>query len=356
MTLLKNKVVVLCLAAVLLPAVGCGGAGTSNTPDGEISPFAASLAPSQWKGGDWTFEKIEIAYYAWDGLAWIKRFVVTGMGTLTIDGGGVGGATSVASVNDGAAQHTAPGYTLDGVTVGDALTLSGHVDGTTVSLMLTGPGGYELRLACAPYDGSVTDDAAGAWVSAFSFEGVGGLSTPDTYGATDSFVSEVLWIGPATSNPQAVPVSFGNAPSIYMDGAYSGDGGTNMAYYDTARSDWSNEEIGYDIELTFTGETVEGTITFDSLNVGDRSDFEGYVTGDTIPVKGRIVGSIVFLEACDASHPEFDWRLIWAPGWLHTQTPVAPPGSVREFYAQYGVHTQTDEHYGGQCWCDMDRQ
>ncbi len=351
----RTQLFILLLASILVPAVGCGGASTSTTPADEISPFAASLAPSQWKDGEWVFTHLRVTYHVWDdvGGAWVERAVKTGPGTLTMSAGGVGGWAEVVSLYDGVTEHTTHGHWQDGFAAGDTLVISGHIDGTTVGLIGTVPSGTELRMMTAPYDAYVEHDAAGRWTWGEYFEGVGGISLPGTYGGSAT-VSHVTWMGAAAGGPPPpVPVSFGSEPSVYMDGSYAGRGSTWMTHYDDLADDYEDRRINYDIELTITGDAVEGTVTITDLD--GLSDFEGYLVGNAIPMKGAIVGSYIFLEASDPQNPGFSWRLVWSMSRYRSPVPESP-GSVSEIYCRYGVHTRTATRFGGECYADLARQ
>lgn len=363
MTSLRNAFFVLLLATALIPLVGCGGAGGTGVdldggpagpPPGDgVPPFAASLAPSQWQDGDWAFDEIRVYYHVWDGasMRWSERYVATGAGTLTLNGGGISGQATIEQLHDGITEYQMPSDALDGFAVGDALTVAGHVDGTTVGLVCKAPDGSELRLLCAPYDGDVTEDATGRWDSARYFDGVGGISTPGTFGGADSYVYNVKRTGPASSSPLPVPVSFGNKPSVYMDGYYTGYGGANVTYWDPQFGRYTSPEVSYDLALTFAGNEVVGTATFDTVHV---PDLDGYVGGDAVSVQGTIVGDYVFLEVFDPLNPDFSMRLAWCSH--RKQGPSDAPGAISRLWCDYGAQSSTPTVHGGHSFCRIERQ
>ena len=352
----------LIILSATLTLTGCGGSSPSispTAPEPSTAPpaaadFASTLAPSKWQDGDWQFDWITFRYFVKDPQtrAWRERLIHTGGGTLTLSGNGLSGVTQIESVEDGGVPSSMPGGTLDGFTIGDPLTLVGHVDGTTVAIEAIAPNGQELRLIGAPYDGYVTDGTRGTWRSADYFEGLGEISVPGTYGGSGSYVSLPRLVDAPSSEPDAAPVALGKGAVLYKEGAWTGRSSSSIVHF--RNGSYTYEVVRCDVALTIDGPSVSGTATLTSI--GKFPSFEGYAVGAVFELQGGILGDVIYVELSDPQNPSFRWRQVWGGSRVLGASGTEDPGEVTTLDCRHGVTYRTPNTLGGQNRCVLEWQ
>lgn len=329
--------IISCLAFILS---ACGSDSDSDEPS-----FASTLEPSVYKNGEWNFSNITIDYNVYDSesASWEERRLRTNPGTLTILDNGLEGTVTIASMRASGESIIEDGASSDGFIVGETLDIKGYIDGTTMGLILTSESGMTASLISAPYDGDVYEDENNLWTGLGYWDGVSEVSIEGTVSGEDSYISDPYYDDStvSTSSPSPTEVLLGSGNSIYVDGNYTGDGYTYMAYFDES---WGYESITYDLDVTVSENTMTGTMTLTSLD--DLPSLEGYEVGDTFEVNGTIQGAIVHLTCTDPDNSDFSWKHIWGSSSLSGQS--QPVGELTSIQAYYGVTYRTEGTFGGE--------
>ena len=197
------RLTLLSCVLALLGACGGGGGGANFA-----ATFAATLTASQFQNGDWTFDSVEIDYYVYDAgtMEWTQRTIEFGTGTLTLSGNGLSGTTTVHSLDDGDNPTLdTDGDMLDGFTVGETLTIKGHIDGATAAFIFTAANGMTARLIGAMYDGDVTEGANGKFEYVGYWDGIGEVSVPGARSGSDCVRLRFPGLRPGSRRPPFRP-------------------------------------------------------------------------------------------------------------------------------------------------------
>jgi hypothetical protein len=340
------KLTLLTCLSILLSA--CGSDIDSDSDNDSNTPsFESTLEPSVYKNGVWDLSNITIYYniYEPESAIWIERTLKTDASTLTILDNALEGTTTILSMEDSAETITTPGASIDGFIVGETLSIKGHIDGSTMALVMTSESGMTASLIGAPYDGGITENDSKQWVALDYWDGVGAVSIEGSVPGNDSYVESPTYNDaiPSTLIPSAIEVPLGSGDSIYVNGNYAGGGGTYMAIFDEMTG-WGYSSIDYDLNVTVSGNTISGTMTLTDL--GEYPDLEGYGVNDVFEVNGTITGPVVYITCTNASNPSFSWRHIWGASEISGQSELI--GEFTEIKAYYGVTYRTENTFGGE--------
>jgi hypothetical protein len=320
----------------------CGGDDETSQPS-----FESTLAESQFINGGWTFSNITFKYntYSADDSTWTQQKLTTDAGTLTLLDNGLSGSTTLKSLSDGTTTYSTEGETLDGFIVGDAITITGHIDGTTAALLLTMDNGMTASLIGSVYDGGIVANDENQWVSLDYWDGVGVVSVEGSIAGSDSYVSEPTYDETlaVTTTPSAVEVPLGSGPSSYVNGTYTGSGYTYMSFDNNG---WTYEDVEYNVTLTLNNDTVTGTLTLTSLD--DTPSVDGYGVGDTFEVNGVVKGEVVYLNCTDPENPDFSWKHIVGNQYVNSRSTLEEVGMFTTIESYYGVTYRTESTWGGE--------
>jgi len=339
------KLTFLACLSILLSA--CGSDSNRDTPS-----FESTLEPSVYKNGVWDFTSITVYYnvYDPDSSTWTERTLKTEASTLTLLDNALEGTTTIGYIRGPEGNITTPGASIDGFIVGETLSIKGHIDGSTMALVMTSQSGMTASLIGAPYDGGITENDSKQWIHLNYWDGVGTVSVEGSVPGDDSYVGAPTYNDSIASTiiPSAVEVPLGSGDSIYVNGNYAGTGETYMAFFDELLEvdspGWRYSTIYYDLNVTVAGNTVSGTMTLTGL--GDHPNLEGYGVGDVFDVNGTISGPVVYITGTNASNPSFSWRQIW--GNTEISTPPERPDEFTNIEAYYGVTYRTENTFGGE--------
>ena len=339
-----TKLFLLSCLSILLSA--CGS-------DTDAPSFESTLEPSVYRNGEWNFSSIGIEYYLYnsDDSSWENTIISTDTGTLTILDNAVVGSTTIDGIN----RNSTIGDTVDGFVIGETLTIEGHIDGTTMAVVMTSEtNGLTINFIGSAYDGDGITKYGDKWITLDYWYGLsdvsieGAIPGDDTYFDTIAFDSSIE----STVIPAAVEVSLGSGDSAYVDGTYTGDGSTYMTIFDNGSGYTS---VRYDLDLTVSENSLTGTMALTSL--GDLVDFEGYEVGDVFEVTGEIKGAIVYATCSDPVNPDFEWRHIWGNRSLSGPTPLSEAlGDITKIESNYGVTYRTPGTFGGENSIDVSLQ
>lgn len=350
------KLTLLACLSILLSACG----SDSDTPN-----FEATLEPSVYKNGVWDFTGITVYYnvYDPDSATWLERTLRTNASTLTLLDNALEGTTTINYMRGPEGNISTPGASIDGFVVGETLDIKGHIDGSTMGLIMTSESGLTASLIGAPYDGGITENESKQWIGLDYWDGVGTVSIEGSVPGDDSYVGAPTYNDSIASTiiPRVVEVPLGSGDSIYVNGHYAGEGSTYMAFFDETLFDetlqtvvpgWRYSSIDYDLNVTVSGNTVSGTMTLTRL--GDHPDLDGYGVNDVFEVNGTISGAVVYLTCTDASNPSFSWRHILGSADISGEPEL--PGEFTNIEAYYGVTYRTENTFGGENYIDLNLQ
>ena len=347
------KLTLLACLSILLSA--CGSDSDSDTPS-----FESTLEPSVYKNGVWDFTSITVYYnvYDPDSSTWTERTLKTEASTLTLLDNALEGTATIGYIRGPEGNITTPGASLDGFIVGETLSIKGHIDGSTMALVMTSQSGMTASLIGAPYDGGITENDSKQWVHLNYWDGVGTVSVEGSVPGDDSYVGAPTYNDSIASTiiPSVVEVPLGSGDSIYVNGNYAGAGETYMAFFDELLEvdspGWRYSTIYYDLNVTVAGNTVSGTMTLTGL--GDHPNLEGYGVGDVFDVNGTISGPVVYITCTNANNPSFSWRHIWGNADISGEP--ERPGELTNIEAYYGVTYRTENTFGGENYVDLNLQ
>lgn len=342
--------------------------------------FIASLKPSAYKDGKWSYAYMYFTYNTYDAeqQQWILGSLETEAGVLNLSGNSISGTATVYAhklFNSGAEPQN-----IDEVLgAGQQLSISGYINGTTVHLTMHSESGDSVSFVGAIYDGGVESDNEGKWVAVTdSWYGISDFSVVNSISAYENTIVNLIhesiadenydiYQTPAffdavafTNEAKAFDIVLGAGSSVYSPGQYTGKGYTYLTdksnrFLGNGYNPYTYRTVVYDIDLEITGNDISGTLTLDRFNSNSNNassmDIDGYIEGDNCDLNGTIRGHVIDVVCTRDDNPDFRWRHIWGNNGMQNNSDrptVEAPGQLTVIEAYYGVTYASNYSLGGE--------
>ncbi len=327
------------LLLLALPAgfglAGCGGGGGGSAPDG----FA---------DGDWVASEM-YGNSIYNNGSNTYDFVRFDQIEFTLFDNAIEGTAVVNEVDADGVIANANGQSAGGWTVGESVSIFGSLRGTEVMIIAENGGGAEFQIIAAPFDGDLRTSSGGReLVAAETLSGAAQTNGSGHQPGDDSYIEDLELIGGFSRSPLPQRVTLGSGNSVYRDGAWTGSTDCFETRRGSATAAGSSDSIiEFDLDLTFSGNTVSGMATLTGIDT--EPDWNGFQPGDTFTITGEIRGTYIEMFLASGS---FTKRID------AVRTPNRPPGTAplgdeTSLDSEYPPSSDTSDFYAAACEVDI---